>query len=489
MAGFFRRFFAFLGAPAPQIPASHAPAPAPRVADPQPATAKPSPQPTQASQPTALKVVLRSDQALLADESVIITRERAASLGTRVEVKGTLKIRDCPILEELPDDTRVGGDLIVENCPRLRTLPDGIDVQGSLVIRGCPRLEVLPTTMRVGGDFKILGITRLDTFPASLDVARDIVLDRSVARIEQGLTVHGNLALLRCSRLKQLPKGLRVGGDLIVRRTPIEELPTGVCVGGGLEFCFAPISSLPRDLSLGDFLDLEGCSQLTDIPEGLEIPGWLRLARCTRLRRLPAITIGYGPRRDTRGPQWNRNILMRPHRSQMVHGRLNLENCRALEALAEGVRVSAGIEVAGTLLRSLPESCQHVTLLWRGVQVTPQVAFRPETLTAEDVVATANVELRRVKLERIGLERFVEFVGRSSLAVVDQDLDAGGVRRLLRMSIVSGGEQVACLECRCPSTARVYLLRVPPAIQSCRAAAAWIAGFDDPADYQPLLET
>ena len=39
------------------------------------------------------------------------------------------------------------------------------------------------------------------------------------------------------------------------------------------------------------------------------------------------------------------------------------------------------------------------------------------------------------------------------------------------------------------STGRQYALRVPPAMRTCRQAAAWTAGFTDPADYNPLVET
>jgi hypothetical protein len=30
---------------------------------------------------------------------------------------------------------------------------------------------------------------------------------------------------------------------------------------------------------------------------------------------------------------------------------------------------------------------------------------------------------------------------------------------------------------------------VPPAMRTCHQAAAWIAGFDNPNDYRPILET
>jgi hypothetical protein len=41
----------------------------------------------------------------------------------------------------------------------------------------------------------------------------------------------------------------------------------------------------------------------------------------------------------------------------------------------------------------------------------------------------------------------------------------------------------------CPSTARSYFIRVPPHVTTCHHAAAWIAGFNDPNQYEPVVET
>ena len=44
---------------------------------------------------------------------------------------------------------------------------------------------------------------------------------------------------------------------------------------------------------------------------------------------------------------------------------------------------------------------------WRGVRVPPQVITAPETLTAEQILAEENAEVRRVMLERFGHDRFL----------------------------------------------------------------------------------
>jgi hypothetical protein len=72
--------------------------------------------------------------------------------------------------------------------------------------------------------------------------------------------------------------------------------------------------------------------------------------------------------------------------------------------------------------------------------------------------------------------------------VLDRDQDAGGPRRLLRVD-VAGDEPLVCVSVICPSTRRQFMLRVPPTMTSCRHAVAWTAGFDNPDDYQPMVET
>ena len=117
--------------------------------------------------------------------------------------------------------------------------------------------------------------------------------------------------------------------------------------------------------------------------------------------------------------------------------------------------------------------------------MTRKIALEPETITAAQVLAEKNAELRRVMMERMGYLRFSREVGATEL---DQDTDAGGMRQLLKIEM-DDDEPLVGLACRCPSTDRQYFLRVPPNMETCHQAAAWMAGFDDPSRYRPLIET
>ena len=62
---------------------------------------------------------------------------------------------------------------------------------------------------------------------------------------------------LRKVDIKRLPKSLKVvGGNLILRDTPIQSLPDGLKVGGNLWLRNTPIQSLPNNLTVGGDLYL-----------------------------------------------------------------------------------------------------------------------------------------------------------------------------------------------------------------------------------------
>src|SRR5690606_38186617 len=111
-------------------------------------------------------------------------------------------------------------------------------------------------------------------------------------------------------------------------------------------------------------------------------------------------------------------------------GHLDVAGCINLHQLPDSLRVSGWIDIGGTRIASLPPSLSSVPLRWRSVPVTHQIAFEPEKITAKQVLAEKNAELRRVMIERMGYLRFSEEVGAKEL---DQDTDAGGRRQLLRI--------------------------------------------------------
>ena len=154
--------------------------------------------------------------------------------------------------------------------------------------------------------------------------------------------------------------------------------------------------------------------------------------------------------------------------------------------------MTSEIELANSGLKGLPEGAKGARLRWNDVQIDERVAFAPETITAQEIFETTNVELRRVMIERIGYD---EFFRQAEAAELDRDMDKGGIRRLLKVEFEEASgfrgreEPIVVLSVIDPSTGRSYIIRVPPTTTTCRQAAAWIAGFDDPDQYNPIQET
>ena len=90
------------------------------------------------------------------------------------------------------------------------------------------------------------------------------------------LNVKGDLAL-GFSKVKSLPNGLKVGGNLFLNNCDnLTSLPNGLEVGGGLFLMDVKINSLPKRLVVGGSLDLTG-SAITSLPRGLKVGGLLKV--------------------------------------------------------------------------------------------------------------------------------------------------------------------------------------------------------------------
>lgn len=302
-----------------------------------------------------------------------------------------------------------------------------------------------------------------------------------------------------CSNLERLPDNLKVLRLVLNGCTALKDLPSGISCGE-LSFHNSRLKTLPVDLKAEYRIDLQdsmelkelppnlktgvlvlrGCVNLRSLPEGLAVE-FLDLVGCTAIEGWPQRgSVGPG-RLNVRGctqlstlPPWLRELAQ-----------LDVSGCGLITELPEGLRIHHWVDIAGTQINRLPDSLRGVRLRWRGVFIDERIAFRPESITVHEILAEQNAELRRVLLERFGFSRFMH---EAHTELLDRDRDVGGERRLLRVPL-QGDEDLVCVSFFCPSTGRQYLTRVPPTMQSCHQAVAWIAGFDNPDDYRPLAET
>jgi len=112
-----------------------------------------------------------------------------------------------------------------------------------------------------------------------LNVKGDLGLSNTpIQSLPDNLTVGGFLDLEGCKNITSLPSGLKVKGSLDLRDTNITKLPPDLQVGdyGSLYLSNTPIQSLPDGLKVGGNLYLEN-TPIQSLPNGLKVGGILFL--------------------------------------------------------------------------------------------------------------------------------------------------------------------------------------------------------------------
>jgi len=315
-----------------------------------------------------------------------------------------------------------------------------------------------PRRMRVQGALNLANSPSLQSLPARLSAT--------------------TIDVSSCRNLRTLPCRLKCQ-ELNLSRTNIESLPCDIEVTTSINAAGCSRLRMLSELKI-DSLILRGCVALERLPETLIVRN-LDVSRCRRLEYVPDITALYVVNLDVSECP---SLTALPERFGRLQT-LNVSGCSGLRELPAGIRIRTSIDVAGSGLRELPWSLRSVRVLWHGVPVSDRVAFAPETITVDEILTERNAAMRQVLLERVGLEWFAE---RAQATIIDRDHDAGGERRLLRIPF-DGGDDIVCVQVKCPSTAKHYMLRVPPEMQTCQQAVAWTAGFNNPNSYRPLIET
>lgn len=313
----------------------------------------------------------------------------------------------------------------------------------------------LPRRMRVAGQLDLSNCGWLTMLPRRLE-ADDITVSN-------------------CPKLRELPEHFRCSA-LAMQRTNIECLHAGLNARNEIDASnclrlryIAPITV--------ETLVVRNCPALERVSEGLIVQN-LDLSGCTRFVELPSSVAANLRNLDVSGCT---NLTELPAGLTRLM-RLDVRGCTKLKRLPSDIQIRDWIEAADS---GLEEPLRHVQYRWNGVSVPNRFAFYPETISAEEILGERNLELRRVMIERVGMDWFLE---RANAEVLDSDQDVGGPRRLLRIGFESGPD-IVCIEVHCPSTGRKYLLHVPPQTPSCAYAVAWMAGFNNPAHYQPVVET
>lgn len=117
------------------------------------------------------------------------------------------------------------------------------------------------------GSLDLVG-TDVEALPDNL-LVKDLVLAGSQIReLPNDLVVEGDCYLCHTTKLKSLPKDLKVKGSLIANDSNLEEIPENLEIGGYLDLRYTPIKELPSGLKVGKFLDIRN-SRIQHLPEDL----------------------------------------------------------------------------------------------------------------------------------------------------------------------------------------------------------------------------
>jgi hypothetical protein len=393
--------------------------------------------------------------------------------------------RQC-YLRELPALT--AQVLHISHSNALESLPSGLQVR-ILSLSACDALRSLPDGLQLE-ELHITGCRNLRTLPGELQVDRLVLINTAIEELPDTFGA-SEIKIVGCRRLRLLPATLRCNVLRLGHLSSLESLPgieskwrasilslprlrrvDGVLKGEMASFSghSALVSFRPAKLAV-DSLYVTHCPMLTELPGEMKL-SYLNLRSCPSLTRLPSpLRLGRLPRRTGPGSE---NCL-------------DLSGCHRIEQWPQEFHFQSPVRLDGSGLEQKEPADTNFMVRHRGVALPAHTYYHPETIQPAEALREQNAELRRVLLELAGLEKVL---AGEQAEVVDEDLDAGGLRQLLRLPAAAGKEEPFCyLRCQCPSTARVYLLRVPQGMISCRQAAAWVAGFKNPDDYQPVLET
>ena len=124
---------------------------------------------------------------------------------------------------------------------------------------------------------------------------------------------------------------------------------------------------------------------------------------------------------------------------------------------------------------------------WHGLRVPRRVVEEPESITAWDIHAERNMELRSVLLERMGFDRYI-YEGGGRLIAEDGFGRLWRCRRLPDEDETPVFVEVENATVESDGSARRYFLRVPPAMRTPHQAVAWSFGLSV-AEYAPLAES
>ena len=181
-----------------------------------------------------------------------------------------------------PEDLVINGvlDLSGGNQPGTLTpkgtgitrLPDGLHVKGNLILD--PNTTVLPRGLRVDGHLSAFW-SKITEVPNDIKVGRGMSFPSTLLRLPDNMTLEG-FTMDENPNITEWPPGLRVvAGDINLYKSKIKRLPDGFTAPNDLILSDSELEELPRNLRVGGNLDIRG----TDLKlrDDIEVGRYVRM--------------------------------------------------------------------------------------------------------------------------------------------------------------------------------------------------------------------
>ena len=113
----------------------------------------------------------------------------------------------------------------------------------------------------------------------------------------------------------------------------------------------------------------------------------------------------------------------------------------------------------------------------RNMGVDEQLVMRPETQTVEQINAEENIELKRIRIERFGWDKYL--TGMNATIVDGPEENYSGVDKTIEVLFscnIDGDEDTKVLVSSCPSTGRVFAMELGQSFEgtTCEEAQRWL---------------
>jgi len=337
-------------------------------------------------------------QFLTVEQSLYVREVQALKNIDVVEVSSDLFLFDCPNLEEVSSNMKIGGECILEKLPALKKIPSGM-LLNNLTLSNCEGLKEVEAGITITGDLNIAGC-------------------RSLERIGNCLEIRGSLIVQDCPGLRETGK-LETGRDLVFRNCNEVRSVELKKVGGSVEIAscrnLASIGAQDADVVIESDVTISGCGtfvsfsgqkftvrgslivsdapRMIEIPDSVRVRGGMNISNCQALREI-------GRRTLYRRKQWwvSRSGLsfqgcLSLHSLpwstlKIKSGNFDIRNCASLASIPQKIWIVQGnLEMTGTTqIHRIPSStriggdinarnCTSLLVVDEGLEVSGSARF------------------------------------------------------------------------------------------------------------------